>query len=88
MTEERVILVEWEDSGLSHGWQSGENIATSKHLCLSVGFVCKDDEAELVIANSHDLGGEESESGAPWGCTIAIPRSAIRHVWELRREQS
>lgn len=75
-----VAEVEWEDSHTTHGW-----IDTlpkhDGHAIRSVGYVVQDDEVGVVLTESIDT---DETTSHPWGCSMAIPRSAIRKVKYLR----
>ena len=83
MTEpktDRLVEVRWEDSASKHGWNEEPAKVTD---CLSVGFVQEDDDKGIVLVESIVLGSEPGLQRL--GCSMAIPRSAIRKVTELRR---
>ena len=73
-----IVEVEWEDSGCKHGWAS--DLATQS-LIYSVGHLVKDEPKGITLTESIDTG----EHHAEWGCSLAIPRSAVRKVYVLRQ---
>ncbi len=80
---DRIVEVEWEDSGATHGWASDEEIATVKpSLILTVGFIHEDSGAMIRLLSDIPAGGDDGDAK---GRVIAIPRSAIRKVTELKR---
>ena len=73
-----VVEVEWIDSAVSHGWT---NDYGSISRITSVGYVVEDNENQIVITESVD----HEPRQAKYGCTMAIPRSAIQKVRVLRK---
>ncbi len=80
---ERIVEVEWEDSNSGHGWQHESELPKSL-LCVSVGKVIRDDDDGVLITESWPKPPIQ-EGQRPYGCSMAIPRSAIREVRELKR---
>lgn len=78
----RSVEVEWEDSSLQHGWKDRNTLTQQPAQCVTRGLVERDDErGMLIIFQTADYGGgEHGFEGSSF-----IPRSAIRRVWELRR---
>ena len=90
---ERMVEVEWEDSASTHGWQEVEEFP-EPWIIHSIGYVERDDEQGIKlyearsISQTSDVGHKDPKRRArDYGCATAIPRSAIRHVWELRRKR-
>lgn len=79
----KIILVEWVDSGSSDRWSSLDEIELKKrNLCISCGFLIKEDNEWLVLALSYD-----PDSG-DYQCWLEIPKVAIkkkRHINGPRR---
>ena len=77
---ERVVEVEWIDSHSEHGWSSD---VPYPGLIRSVGYVLRDDDTGLTLTESIDL-----EPGtSAYGCSMAIPRVAVRSVREFSRKK-
>ena len=76
----RVAEIYWEDSRGKHGW-TNEIQDVPKATIRSVGYVSKDDDEGVILVESVDL---VEETTSRWGCSTAIPRSAIRKVRYLR----
>jgi len=76
----RVAEVEWEDSHTTHGWTDVEP-AHDGYSIRTVGYVLQDNDRGLVLTESINT---DQETSAPWGCTMSVPRSAIRKVTYLR----
>ncbi len=77
---ERIVEVEWEDSAFSLGWVEEDHGWEPTRAMKAYGLVIQDDEKALVLAPCLDEG-----TSHPYGQVIAIPRSAVRKVRELRR---
>lgn len=75
----KVAEVVWTDTHTEHGWTNNVPQPGDIH---SIGFVLKDDETGVTLAESIDLVPEASR----YGCTTAIPRSGIISVKYLRRK--
>lgn len=72
-----VVFVNWIDASTMHGWQddSGVNEVAdlTRKLCLTVGFLVKENPESVVIAQSLD--GEMSPCNL-----VCIPRVALKRV--------
>ena len=80
----RIVEVEWEDSAGSHGWQSTDEIP-DPHIITSLGYVIRDDDEAFTVTESLNHGKELPNAILKkYGCTMTIPRSAIRKVTELQ----
>lgn len=80
---DRIVEVQWEDSNSCHGWHREEDLPKILLIC-SVGGVVRDDEEGILLKESWPKAPMQ-DGQKPYGCTTAIPRSAIRKVTELRR---
>lgn len=80
-----MVEVEWEDCAVRHRWQDLKAAFPNLVLARSMGYVLRDDEDGIVLTESLDM--DIIEADQLRGCTAAIPRSAIRKVWELRRKR-
>ena len=73
----KLILIEWQDSNVTHGWRpfdaSGDDVAH----CRTVGILKGEDETKITVA----LG--DSDCGSVFE-TITIPRGSITSIKELR----
>ena len=87
---ERMVEVEWEDSTGTHGWSRRSQLPDKPDTNHSLGYVIEDTDSYLQITEARVDDDETTEDVRhhPYGCATMIPRSAIRHVWELRREPS
>ena len=85
----RIVEVEWEDAATTHGWQHKDQLLNCAEQCRSLGYVIEDNERYILLTESETSDTEkEPREGIrpyPYGCSILIPRSAIRKVTELRR---
>ena len=78
---DRIVLVEWEDTAASHGWQTKADDEIAPAMIRSVGFVLEDSERGVNIMESFTVSMTAAEKNH--GCNNFIPRSAIRKVTEL-----
>ncbi len=81
---ERIVEVEWEDAATTHRWHD-ETQRPTPSPTRSVGYVTRDDDKAIAVAESLDDTKSETTSVSRFGCETVIPRSAIRKVRELRR---
>lgn len=65
----KLAEVRWSDTNCNHAWSDAEARST---ICQSVGYVILDDEDEIVLAESINLG-----TSSTYGCQTAIPKHAI-----------
>ncbi|KKN34813.1 hypothetical protein LCGC14_0789930 [marine sediment metagenome] len=84
-----MVEVEWEDSASTHGWQE-HNEFPEPWIIHTVGYVERDDEVGIRLYEARSIAeahGDKKRRARDFGCATAIPRSAIRKVWELRRKR-
>jgi hypothetical protein len=79
---ERIVLVEWEDANTHHEWHTNDTLLIKPSLCRHAGFVIEETDEALTLTMGFD--SQVNHVGSR-SCTLAIPRSAIRKVTELRR---
>ncbi len=72
----RIVLIEWEDSNVTHGWipRECEDILAK---CQSVGFVVTEDKHKITIT----LGESEFDTTME---RLTIPRACIKSIKEMR----
>jgi len=75
-----IVEVEWEDSHTIHGWHADSGPPSSLAI-RSVGYVQREDESGIVLVES--VVQDDKPGLAKLGCTMGIPRSAIRKVTKL-----
>lgn len=68
-----VAEVDWVDANTTHGWH--EDAEAPITMCRSIGYVIRDDDDAIVLAESINLC-----YGKEYGCTTAIPRFAVKAV--------
>ena len=76
----KVAEVHWEDSRGKHGW-TDKIEEVPQATIRSIGYVASDNEEGVVLIESIDTA---ENTTSRWGCSTAIPRSAIRKVKYLR----
>lgn len=79
MVNRRYELVEWVDSwSITDRWITPDGLERERApaLCTTVGFLVREDEESILLAQSFALNadGELEEWGHVWG----IPKVAIR----------
>ena len=77
-----VVEVAWHDSFASHGWDGlKERLAEDRKAanCRSVGYLIEDTRKNVRIASS-------TSHNELVGCTITIPKHAIRHLGVLSKK--
>jgi hypothetical protein len=68
-------FVEWVDSSSEGGsWVSPDELDGSVVSCFSVGYVARDDDETLTLAQSFH---SEDEKVLQWGHVLLIPKCAI-----------
>lgn len=79
---DRIVEVLWEDSASETDWQEERQILALKPgLIRTVGYVHEDSDAMIRLMSDVPV----IEDGGTKGRILAIPRSAIRKVTELKR---
>jgi hypothetical protein len=68
-------FVEWFDSSSEGGpWVSPDELDGKPCLCFSVGYVARDDDDTLTLAQSYHL---EDDAVTQWGHPLSIPKVSI-----------
>lgn len=78
----RLVLLEWEDSHHSAGWQPIEGIRDEVLVCQSVGWLIYDGERSKVVA--PHLSHPEAEIEAQGNGFMTIPARCVLRVVELQ----
>lgn len=78
MKRQKMVLIEWVDSNIMHGWRISEeaNEDTVAH-CKTVGFLKSQDDEKITLVMG------ESDFGSVIEC-ITIPKGCIKSIKELR----
>lgn len=77
MKRNKMVLIDWNDTGVVHGWQCHEDIEDNIAHCQTIGFCLKDDENGITLALSISDQGLVMEK-------ITIPKGCILDIKELR----
>ena len=73
-----MVEVQWDDAaGLRHGWTNKEE-KLEPQLCLSVGFLIRENDDHIMIASDTDAEG--SHNGR-----TQIPRGMVKRIKILRK---
>ncbi len=73
----KMVLVDWIDTGVIHGWRDKTEVRDTCASCQSVGIVVADEEDRITLT----LG--ISDQGLVMDC-ITIPRTSIKQIRQLR----
>ena len=75
----KIVLIEWVDSNLFHGWvdKDGESFGVAE--CKSVGFLLKKHRSEITLALSRSKQDQVSQC-------ITIPRGCVKSIEVLKDE--
>ncbi len=73
----RMVLIDWVDTGVVHGWQNQDEIVNGIAHCQSLGFLTAENEESITIVFGISDQGLIMERKT-------IPRGCIKSVKELR----
>lgn len=74
-----LVEIVWDDAaGLRHGWTAKEE-KLEPYICLSVGFLIRETEDHILIAQDTD--GDGSHNGRS-----QIPRGMVKKLKVLRKK--
>ena len=76
-SDRKMVLVEWDDSNVTHGWLPDDAPTTEPAHCRTVGILINEGEEGMVIALAESNCGSVLE-------TIAIPLGCVKSMRELR----
>ncbi len=71
------VLVEFDDSNVTHGWQSDNEICEDVSHCRVVGILKYEDGKKIEVALGDSDCGSKLE-------TITIPKGCITQIRKLR----
>ncbi len=77
MKRNKILLIDWVDTAVVHGWQCGDEIKDDLAHCQSAGFQIKENEESVTIAFGISDQGLIMERKT-------IPRGCIKSIKELR----
>ena len=82
--ERKTVLVEWADADSSGGWKTAEQIAemTLAEPNISVGFLVKNDDEVLVIAQTY--AHDNDDNNERMVDFLTIPASVVKKVTRLK----
>ncbi len=77
--EKRAVFVKWVDSCAAGNWMDANHAASKikATAVVSVGYVLRDDDVELVLAQSLD------DDCTNVGHVLTIPHVAVVGIWEI-----
>lgn len=84
MSKDRIVHINWIDSGGDGRWLSREDVINQGGLahCESVGFLIHEDEDKIMIAGSVNKTPPNNDVHA----YLAIPKVAVLSITDLRRK--
>ena len=77
MRKNKMVLVEWTDSNVVHGWSPSDCLGDDMAHCQTVGILLAEDETKITLV----LGKSDSHSVLE---RITIPKGCITTIKELR----
>jgi len=77
MKKGKLVLVEWNDSNVTHGWRPDDKSLEDVAHCRVVGILKGEDETKIEVALGDSDCGSKLE-------TITIPKTDIIRIRELR----
>lgn len=77
MKANKIVLVEWQDSNVTHGWRLNDCIGDDIAHCRTVGFLMVDNDTKITVAFGDSDCGSVME-------TVTIPKTAVIRIRELR----
>ena len=73
----KIVLVEWEDSNVTHGWRHIDDGLDQLAHCRTVGIIQFEDDHAMTLAMGDSDCGSVLE-------TITIPKGCVTKIKELR----
>ena len=78
----RIIKINWVDSVRASDWTLLEDIDDKPLDCVSVGFLIKETDEQITIAQNYGIKPEQV-------CNLmTIPRCSIKDIKELKEEKA
>jgi len=81
-TKPRVEVL-WVDATSRHGWS--ESPTSTSVQITSIGYLESEDDRQVVVVEAFD---HDPESTRKYGCSTAIPRSAVRDMRFLTEKRN
>ena len=74
----KIIVIDWVDSIRSFDWTLIEDVDENSLECVSVGFILKETDDYITIAQNYGLEPEQV-------CNlITIPKCSIKNIREIK----
>ena len=73
----KIVLIEWEDSNVIHGWHPDTDCPNEIAHCRTVGIVQFEDDTKITLSMGDSNYGSILEP-------ITIPKGCITKIKELR----
>lgn len=73
----RIVLVEWVDSNIIHGWAHKDEIRDYLAMCKTVGFLKAEDDKQITLVMGISECNATIES-------FTIPKGCVIRIKELR----
>lgn len=86
-----LVLIEWKDHYTHDAWAERDRIPTAPEMCLTAGWVVKEDEETLVVTSCLDpTNAKEGLMGGTWvilkNCITS--RKVIKKAHEKRKSKA
>ena len=76
----KIVVIDWVDSIRAFDWTLIEDVDEKSLDCVSVGFLLKETDKHVTIAQNYGLKPEQV-------CNlITIPKCSIRNIREIKEE--
>lgn len=73
----KMAIVTWLDAHTVDGWD--ENIDSDPRVCTTAGYLIKETDKVVVIANSIDI-----KLPVTYACAMTIPKCSISKIQRLK----
>lgn len=78
VTKKDIVIIEWVDSVRASDWTYIEDVDEKPMNCISVGFLLKETNDSVTIAQNYGLKPEQV-------CNLmTIPKRSIRSIKEIK----
>ena len=76
----KPVKVTWIDSCASNVWTYIDEEPSHNMQCESIGYLIRENNEEVLIALNVGLTNKVSTEISQYGCSICIPRVAVKEI--------